>query len=210
MYLEGMGNIANAMSKRVVEGTCTSKAHPRLNYSKDKNQDDKMYISYKSLNQRIFDENVDHRHYEFDSRETHMRKKKLPIRNYRTKQNSPKNRVPSAGKIEITNYKPSKPHIQRPNSNLEINDYRDKPIFNHKHLIKRDQTLRDTNSHLDLIKNRHEMNLNSTISNKVSSVNSFVGRRRNGYETLSRQSPQPESITNDSKTPLKLLHYHKK
>jgi hypothetical protein len=128
----------------------------------------------------------------------------IPIKNYRTKQNSPNKRVPSAGRVEMTNFNCSKSKIQRPSSHLEITDLINKPIINHKQVSKREKTMRDTSSNLDLLKSRHELNLNSTVSNSINSsnMNSFVGRRR--------QSPQPNIFGNDAKMPLKLLHYHKK
>lgn len=185
----------------------TAKAVQKLDSSKIKNKENKVFMTYKSLNPLsnndrgniVLDKNVEYSH-----REPELKKKTIPIRNYRTKQNSPNKRVPSASRVELSTYNQSKINLERPASNLALNGIMNNQIFNQKHSSKKGQTLRDVSSNIELLKSRHEPNLNATVSNTIdhSQISSFVGRRR--------QSPQPTIFGNEIKAPLKQLHYHRK
>jgi len=87
---------------------------------------------------------------------------------------------------------------------LQILDEINNPSLNQKYLDKKENTLRDIKSNFDLLKTNNIINLNATDPNSInySQMSSFVGRRL--------QSPQPTILEAQVKTPLKLLHYHKK
>lgn len=63
-------------------------------------------------------------------------------------------------------------------------------------------SLRDVNSNSDLLKSELWTSLKCTNSNQILPYNNITWKKR--------QSPPPKIFGERAKTPLKLLHYHKK
>jgi len=93
------------MCKRVADGIHTSKANQKLNLSKNKNKENKMYVTYKSLNQRMSGEvSISNSNMiaSRDNKNGEYRQKIVSMANYRTKQNSPHKRATSSDTVEVS------------------------------------------------------------------------------------------------------------
>lgn len=97
---KGSNSLSAMMCKRVAKEIDAVKPGQKFMSSKLKNKENNVYVTYKSLNQRVMDQNIEVNRPNSSTGHSVMKNPVLrtkmvqPI-NYRTKQNSPDRRVPS-------------------------------------------------------------------------------------------------------------------
>ena len=93
MYFDGINTLSDTTNKRSGKGMHTAKANMKVSATKGKNKENNMWITYKSLNQRITGQISDNKELKrVDINKSVVKEPKtkfISSINFRTKQNSP-------------------------------------------------------------------------------------------------------------------------